>query len=200
MANAGDEKNKSSRTRRRRATTSTIANATSFLQRPETGKWVTVGVIALSIAYMGGSLLQIRNAVNVRGLFVRGMSKTDTRYIAGKPEVETQDYWGYASRESRTMVAFDQNQRLLSVRCDAQMATSGCSPFLSIGIGTSEDKVWTALGTPDRQSYEGETKNIAYDGLGVEFALERFVVKSITMVPRRQPNLLPAQIIRLMTP
>ncbi len=77
---------------------------------------------------------------------------------------------------------------------------SGGAPCLGVGINRTENEVWTALGAPDQQRYYGETKVITYNGLGVEFTLERYTVKGIARVPKRNAGLTAIQWLRTMFP
>jgi hypothetical protein len=67
-------------------------------------------------------------------------------------------------------------------------------------VNTTEDVIWTMMGTPDAQKYYGDTKVIAYSGLGLQFTLERFAVKGIAFIPVTRPDLTILQAARLMLP
>jgi len=178
-----------------------LTTASSFLQHQAVSKFaplVMAGAAALYVAASGG---WIYHAATVTGGLWRGMTKTDTRYISGPPETEGASQWVYKRGGSTVTFNYNDREQADSILCYADGANRGaCPPFLGIGINTTEDTIWTALGTPDTQKYYGDTKVIAYSGLGVQFTLERFSVKGIAFVPVSRPDLTVFQAVRAMIP
>jgi hypothetical protein len=194
------------RTRRRRSSSGErsgrgLTTASSYLQHPAVSRFAPIVMAGVALLYLAGSAGLIYRAATVSGGLWRGMTKTDTRYISGAPAVEGASQWVYHQGETTISLNYNDREQSDSILCYTRGASRGaCPPFLGLGINTTEDTIWTALGTPDQQRYYGDTKVIAYSGLGVQFTLERFSVKGIAFVPVSRPDLTLFQAVRAMIP
>jgi len=199
---SGDAK----RTRRRRSSGGGssgrgLTTASSYLQHPAVSRFAPIVMAGAALLYVVGSAGWIYHAATLSGGLARGISKTDTRYILGTPAQEGATQWVYTRADSTMSFNYNDRDQAESILCYAHGANRGaCAPFLSVGINTTEDAIWTAMGMPDRQKYYGDTKVIAYSGLGIQFTLERFAVKGIAFIPVSRPDLTVFQAARLMLP
>ena len=178
-----------------------LTTASSFLQHQGVSKFAPLIMGAAAVLYVVASAGWIYYAGGIAGGLPRGVSKTDTRYILGTPAREDASQWVYERGASTTVFNYNDRDQAESMLCYAKGTNGGaCPAFLGVGINTTEDAIWTMMGAPDAQKYYGDTKVIAYSGLGLEFTLERFAVKGIATIPVTRPELTILQAGRLMFP
>lgn len=178
-----------------------LTTASSFLQHKAVSKFAPLVMAGAAALYVAASVAWIYHAATVTGGLWRGMTKTDTRYISGPPATEGASQWTYERGSSTVVFNYNDREQAESILCYAKGANGGaCPAFMGVGINTTEDAIWTMMGTPDAQKYYGDTKVIAYSGLGVQFTLERFAVKGIAFIPVSRPDLTILQAGRLMFP
>jgi hypothetical protein len=195
------------RTRRRRSGGSGgssgrgLTTANSYLQHPSVSRFAPIVMAAAAVLYVVASSGWIYHSATKTGGLPRGLSKIDTRYVLGSPAQEGANQWVYDRGGSVLSFNYNDRERADSILCYARGANRGaCLPFLGVGVNTTEDVIWTMMGTPDAQKYYGDTKVIAYSGLGLQFTLERFAVKGIAFIPVTRPDLTILQAARLMLP
>jgi hypothetical protein len=178
-----------------------LTAANSALQHPAVSRFAPMVMAGAALFYLAGSAGWIYHAATVSGGLWRGMTKTDTRYISGPPAQEGARQWVYVQGDTTVSLNYNDREQSEAILCYTRGAARGaCPAFMGIGINTTEDTIWSALGTPDQQRYYGDTKVIAYSGLGVQFTLERFSVKGIAFVPVSRPDLTVFQAVRAMIP
>ncbi len=178
-----------------------LTTASSFLQHQGVSRFAPLVMAGAAALYIAASAGWIYRSATVTGGLWRGMTTTDTRYISGSPTIEHPSQWVYDRGSSVTTFNYNDRGQAASILCYAKDANGGACPgFMGMGINTTEDIIWTAMGTPDRQKYYGDTKVIAYSGLGIQFTLQRFAVKGVALIPISRPDLTILQAGRLMLP
>lgn len=191
--------------RRRRSSGSsaklTWTAANSLILHPMVGKAVMFAMLAGALVYPILSAYRIDQATIYFGPLWRGMTQTDALYVLGAPDRKQDSSWAYGNVDTSTTLVFDDQGRASRITCSTRsISSAACPPVLNVGIGTPEDKIWTTLGRPSRERYQGEIKVITYEGLGVEFTLERFTVQGIALVPRERSDLRLPETLRIMLP
>ena len=87
------------------------------------------------------------------------------------------DSWNYDLPPDRVTVDFDTDKktaaRITCMDVGAEGQKSKCRPVLGITVGSSEEDVLKALGTPEHQSIDGIFKTMSYPSLGLELKLTR---------------------------
>jgi hypothetical protein len=178
-----------------------LTTASSFLQHQGVSRFAPLVMGVAAALYVVASGGWIYNAATITGGLPRGLSKTDTRYILSTPTDEGASQWVYERGSSTMVFNYNDREQAESILCYAKGTNGGaCPAFLGVGINTTEDAIWTMMGTPDAQKYYGDTKVIAYSGLGIQFTLERFAVKGIAFIPVSRPDLTIFQAGRLLFP
>lgn len=213
MATA-DDKQVSSRRRR-----SSRGSAVPRLHDPRVGKIILAFMIALTLFHVGTTLYRLRSASLVYGWLAPGMTRDETRYLLGHPEGrasggnrlggtpdgandEATGTWTYRSGTATTTLRFDDaRQTLASVTCsDPQLGAYGCPQTMGLSLGMGEDAIWYRLGAPSRSAYDGETKVIVYDELGLSFWLRKFQAVRIRLAQPAGANAYLARLPRVLVP
>lgn len=196
------EDHASARSSSRRKSSRSAAKV-SPLRNPNAGRVILGAMAALTLVYVVFTLYTVRHAAMFYGDITIGGTRRETRYAMGTPATiappagpatSTQDdaalerapRWYYRAGTATTALDFGENGRLRSVTCgDVRLDSFGCPPALGVTLGMFEDEIWYRLGAPDHESYQGDTKNIGYDGLGLTFALRKFEVVAIKLADAR---------------
>lgn len=178
-----------------------LTTASSILQHPVISKFAPIVMAGAAVFYVVASAGWIYHSAMMTDVLWRGMTKTDTRYILGSPATEGANQWIYNRGETTLTLNYDSRDQSDAILCyTSGSSRAACPDFQSVGINDTEDAIWTAFGKPDMQRYYGDTKVIAYSGLGVQFTMERFTVKGIGFVPISRPDLTIVQVARAMLP
>lgn len=189
------------------------------LHDPRVGKVILAVMIAITLAHVGATLYRLRKASQVYGWLAPGMTREETRYLLGRPEARTSASnrlggtpddanadatgpWIYRSGSAITTLLFDDaRQTLASVACsDPQLSAYGCPQTMGLSLGTGEDAIWYRLGAPSRSGYQGETKVIVYDELGLSFWLRKFQTVRIKLAQPSGKNAYLARLPRVLVP
>ena len=93
------------------------------------------------------------------------------------------DEWVYGDGPQDFTVGFSAD-RVRSLTCmddSPSRASTNCNAVAGVSIGDSEERVRQLLGKPTRYKYDGVTKTISYDDIGLEFVLTKGRVYMITV-------------------
>jgi hypothetical protein len=170
---------------RRRRTTRNTGGPVGLLQSPRFGRWLFMGMTLLAAGYVAYGMRQAWIGSVMYGPGYLGMTRAETRYIYGAPTVggERDAAWRY--REAGAISSFHFDRGVVSrLGCSAEAeGGASCPEAHGIGIGTSEERIWSVLGMPPVQIYRENAKIIAYPGLGTRFLLRRLQVVAIEQRP-----------------
>ena len=111
-----------------------------------------------------------------------GATPTEVRYVFGEPSaVGTQggaESWEYRRADYSESVLYEGGT---ATRLWCNSFGQGCPAMLGLQQGDVEDTLFSRLGVPDFQAIRGGTKIARYTGLGLEFALSRYQIDTITL-------------------
>jgi hypothetical protein len=170
--------------RRRKASRRKAASWPEYFRSADFARHLFVFMTLLAIAYAGTFLHQTRQATFFYNPFMLGNSQSEVRYVLGPPTAIEGggSVYRYTEKAREIVAKFSPEGRLVSVRCGrGAEQPSSCRDVRGIRIGTTEDQIWAALGSPSRESFSGNDKTIHYDGMGLTFQLRLFKVREIEM-------------------
>lgn len=162
------------------------------LRAPAVTRTLHAVVAVAGVLYLAGGVFWFRDATVGVGPLIKGMTEADVRYVQGPPTMQRRDpggavLWEWREPERLLHARFDgASGRLTEASCTDIAARGGsCPERLGLGVGTTEDAVWTVFGQPTRQAFANGDKTISYDDIGIEFGLRRFAIYRSAIIPRR---------------
>lgn len=194
------ESRRRSRSRRRRSgsTNEVIAELLAALRSRVAGRVIAVVMLILAIGYVFGLYRTFSLEHGVYGGVAIGGNYETTLYSVGRPAQVKVDpaapwtpyagpgrdrIWHYRLvGEGQMNVQFDDGI-VTSVTCTNVDAVLGSCPIVhGIGVGQTEEMLFTHLGFPRGQSLSAQRKTVFYPELGLEIGLETYTIMQIRQV------------------
>ncbi|HEU0045284.1 hypothetical protein [Sphingomonas sp.] len=168
---------------RRRRSGQSRSTAAPSLTSPQFGRRLFILMTVAGAAFLLIGVYVVQRETSSSGLGFFGMSKAETRYLFGAPTRGTDGdtEWRYLENGSASVVRFDRNGAVRTMGCAATVPDGGadCPTLFGIRIGTSEDTVWSRLGTPQALIFREDGKILHYPELGLRILLRRLQVVAV---------------------
>lgn len=186
-----------------------VVNAAGF------DRWVTIGVAIAAIAYVGLMGQSFHADTVMLGFRPTGAPDSEILYGWGRPEYVRQDgqaavkvtpttpisdyaVWQYPAEGGGIFTIHFNGSRISDrVSCTQASAERGsCPGVFGIGVGDMEEKIVYKLGSAPERVLSGTRAVLRYPSIGVEFELEQFRVRRISLstdrssIPGRIPRLI----------
>ena len=90
-------------------------------------------------------------------------------------KVEDYNEWGFnpSNDHADVYIAFEPNARVSKIACTALKTGQQCPPLFGVRIEDTEASVVSKLGKPTNQKFDGVTKTLRYDDIGVDITLAK---------------------------
>jgi hypothetical protein len=165
---------------------------------------IIVGVAAF--AYAALAVDRFHSDTIMLGLRPVGVPKSEILYGFGRPEAVRSDQTGWLATSSSTpinnydlwrfksdgggtfLIHFDGTGSVDEVTCFHPRGDPGtCPGAFWINLGDTEDRVAYELGRPPVRILDGTSAVIRYPSIGVDFELQQFKVRRITVRTPKSP-------------
>lgn len=170
----------------------------NILHAPGFDRWLNIGMGAAAVIYVG-LMGQAFHAETVAMAFrPTDVPKSEVLYGFGRPQfvgkassalvrvdaktaIEGWDLWQYPAEGGGTYrFHFDGNGVADEVSCFAP-DRGACPSVLGINPGDTEGAIAWRLGTPSARTLEGPSAVLQYASIGVDYGLEQYRVKRVTI-------------------